>query len=193
VNKFITEYAKDVGGWQVWQQQYRYGVIVVLPPDPPLSEVNQLRAKYDPHGYAICSAHISLTIQMANAVNDADWMELQNIAAGIKQFTVKYGPVFNVLPAAPGVMLKIEPKEIFQKVLAVIESAAVFKGAPPRPFPFYPHMTIAEYIDAAQTKILTEQLEDAAPQGTFRCTHLSYIVPDASFHFMERARLMLKV
>jgi 2'-5' RNA ligase len=187
----ITEYVKEMRGWPDWQKQYRYGVIVILPPDPPLTEVNKLKVKYDPRGSAICGAHISLTVQLAGGVSDTDWMELQKIAAGIQPFTIKYGPVFNVLPAAPGVVLKIEPKDVLEKTLAAIETAAVFQGSPRRLFSFSPHITIAEYVDAEQTKILTEQLKDIAPKGSFSCTHLSYIVPDESFHFTERGRLEL--
>jgi hypothetical protein len=181
--QMITKYVKDVNRWLNWQQEYRYGVIVILPPDPPLSEVNKLRAKHDPRGYAIIGAHISLTVQLSKGVDKADWRELKSIAAGVEPLTIRYGPVFNVLPTAPGVILAIEPKAELAKIIASVETAAVFKFAPSRPFPFLPHMTIAEYVDAEQTKILTAQLKDIVPQGSFRCTYLSYIVPDESFHF----------
>jgi hypothetical protein len=192
MDKLITDYIQDISGWETWQKEYRYGVLSVLPPDPPLAEVNKLKVKYDPRGYAICGAHISLTVPLMKGVDGRGWAELQSITGNLKPFTVKYGPVFNVLPAAPGVMLKIEPKEALEKAIAAVETAAAFQGSPRRPFSFYPHMTIAEYVNAAQTKILTEQLKNTAPQGSFECNFLSYIVPDKDFHFTERGQLELK-
>jgi hypothetical protein len=187
----ITRYVQNYHWWRPWQQGSRFGYILILPPAPVAKKVDALKKIYDPLGFHICGAHISLTVPLTRGVDAADWQELEAIAAGLKPIEIKYGPVFNVLPNAHGVMLAIEPKAELGKVVAALETAAVFKDAPPRPFTFYPHLTIAEYVDAGQTLVLTEQLKDTAPHGSFRCTHLSYLVPDDSFHFTQRARLKL--
>lgn len=188
----ITDYALNMKGWQDWQKEYRYGVILIIPPDPPLSEVNKLREKCDPAGYAILGAHISLTLQIARGVAEDDWKELKKIAARIKPVTITYGPLSNFLPVSPGVFLTIEPKGALEQILVAVEKAAVFKGAPPRRFPFLPHMTIAEFNQTPEkTRDLTARLKDTAPQGSFFCNYLSYAAPDESFHFTERARLEL--
>lgn len=44
----ITDYVDDVSHWERWQLKYRYGVLLIFPPDPPLSQVNALRTQYDP-------------------------------------------------------------------------------------------------------------------------------------------------
>ena len=97
----------------------------------------------------------------------------------------------NCLPAAPGVVLTIEPQDRLARRLAALEQAACFSGAPPRPCPFSAHMTIAELVSVEQTNELMEELRDDAPSGSFQCRHVSYAVSDARFRFTERARLAL--
>lgn len=41
-------YVEDINGWEKWQQKYRYGVLLIFPPEPVMSQVNELRRKYDP-------------------------------------------------------------------------------------------------------------------------------------------------
>jgi 2'-5' RNA ligase len=186
----LTSYAADMSRWEDWQREYKYGVILIIPPDPPYSKMETLRRTYDPKGQAICGPHISVTVPIPRALSDANWYELKSIAAGIKPFTVKYGPLINYLPH-PGVCLAIEPLDVLDELRTTLESAAAFKGAPPRRYPFSPHMTIAEYITVDETTDLMVKLKDSAPSGSFFCTSLSYVVPDNYFHFTERWRFDL--
>ncbi len=184
----MTDYAADITQWEDWQREYRYGVLLILPPDPPTTQVNALRAIYDPRGQAICDTHISLTVPLPRPMEDAHWGELQSIASNIEPFTIHYGPLTNYLPH-PGVCLAIEPQAELDALRAALEAASLFAGAPDRRYPFSAHMTIAEFISAERTETLMDELRDVAPEGSFRCTGVSYTVPDDAFHFSECARL----
>jgi len=186
----ITEYVADVSSWKPWQQEYRFGVILVVPPEPPLSEVNALRERYAWSQSGECDAHISLTVPVPRALSTAHWRELEAIAAGIEPFTVRYGPLMNYLPH-PGVCLGIEPQAALDKLRIAIESASCFADAKPRRYPFSAHMTIAEMISVEQTHEIMEELTTEAPQGTFLCEDVRYLVPDAEFRFVERGRLAM--
>jgi 2'-5' RNA ligase len=191
----ITDYVQDIGGWQEWQKEYRYGVILILPSDPPRQQLNELRAEYDPIGQAICDAHITLTVPLMREAWENDWAELKRIAAEVKPVKVNYGPLSSFLPEYPCIYLEIEPKEKLRDIYSAVESVAVFAGAPPRRYPFVPHMTITEFVGMEQSaetaKELLKNLKDTAPTGYFLCTGLSYMVPDEEFHFTERGRLKL--
>jgi hypothetical protein len=186
----IINYATDILRWKDWQKPYKYGGILIIPPDPPFSKIEALRGKYDPVAQAICGAHISVTVPLPRPLSKANLFELKSITSGIKPFTVKYGPLINFLPA-PGVYLAIEPRDALDNLRAALESAAVFKGAIPREHPFLPHLTIAEFIGEDDTKELMVKLKDVAPSGSFLCTSVSYCVPDKNFHFTERGRFDL--
>ncbi|WP_282935260.1 2'-5' RNA ligase family protein [Paenibacillus sp. RC67] len=118
------------------------------------------------------------------------WKELEDIASQFKSFSILYGPLKNYLPH-PGVCLAIEPQEQLDKLRSSLESATAFEGAKKRKYPFSAHLTLAEFIDVERTKELMIELSDSIPQGYFDCTAVSYAVPDESFRFIERARLVL--
>ena len=180
----------DMSGWLDWQKVYRFGVILIFPPDPPAGEVNRLREIHDPQGQSYCEAHISLTVPLPRPVDDFHLDELKLLASGFTPITIHYGPLSNYLPA-PGVVLTIVPKDILGSLVTTLESASVFENAAPRPYQFSPHLTISEFIDAERTSELMVELQDKTPEGEFICDCVSYAVPDENFHFTERVRLAL--
>ncbi|UCD09427.1 MAG: 2'-5' RNA ligase family protein [Dehalococcoidales bacterium] len=186
----ITEYAMNMNGWEDWQKAYRFGVILIFPPDPPAGEVNRLRKIHDPLGQYYCKAHISLTVPLPRPVDDFHFEELKLLASMFSPFTIQYGPLSNYLPA-PGVVLAIEPKDILGSLVSTLESASIFENAAPRPYPFSPHLTISEFIDVERTDELMVELQGKTPKGEFLCDCVSYAVPDENFYFTERARLEL--
>jgi hypothetical protein len=186
----ITRYESDVSHWEDWEKKYRFGVLLIFPPDPLRMQVNGLRARYDPRSQAICDAHISLTVPLPGPLTEIHWRELERIASCFALFPVRYGPLMNYLPH-PGVCLAIEPQAELDRLRMALEGGSAFAGAPARRYPFSAHMTIAEFITVAQTEALMVQLEEMAPIGVFVCTAVSYAVPDADFHFTERRRLAL--
>ena len=186
----VTDYVADISHWKAWQQQYRFGVLLIFPPDPPATQVNNLRSEHDPQGQSICQAHISLTIPLPRPLNSAHWSELQSITSDIEPFSIHYGPLMNYLPH-PGVVLVIEPQDELDRLRATLETASVFEGAPARKYPFSAHMTIAEFISLERTEELMGELQGLTPEGDFLCDSVSYAVPDRSFHFTERAKLDL--
>ena len=177
----------EASQWENWRRGYRFGVVLIYPPEPLRSIVNALRQQYDPKSQAICDAHISLTVPLPRGVDEDDSQELETIAAAHRAFAIQYGPLRHYLPA-PGVCLRIEPGQHLDQLRRSLESASCFKGAPSRPYPFSPHMTIAEYITVDRTHELMRALERSVPEGEFLCSGVSLAVPDARFHFDERHR-----
>ena len=147
----ITHYEEDIQTWEPWQREYRYGVVLIFPPDPPRAEVNALRAKHDPWSHATCEAHISLTIPLPRPLTADLFQELQAIAREFQPFPIQYGPLMNYLPH-PGVVLTIEPQDQLDRLRAALEAAPAFEGAPPRRYPFSAHMTIAEFISVSRPR-----------------------------------------
>ena len=180
----------DMREWKPWQRSYRHGVLLIVPPDPPLAQVDSLRARYAWSQSSECPAHISLTVPLPRPLDAEDWAELASIMADLDPFTVHYGPLTHYLPH-PGVVLRIEPQVSLDHLRAALESASCFTGAEPRRHPFSAHMTIAEMISEEQTLKIISELEGQTPQGSFLCESVSHMVPDAQFRFAERARLTL--
>jgi 2'-5' RNA ligase len=184
-------YTSNHSRWVLpWQLEYRFGIILVVPPEPVFSQVNALRAAHDPKSQSFCDAHISLSVPLPMPMSEVHWDQLTAIAARIPSFTVEYGPLEHYLPF-PGVCLQIQPQATLDQTRIAIESTPVFSGASPRKYSYNAHMTIAEFITVEQTLPLMELLASSSPKGRFTCRHLSYMIPDESFRFIERARLPL--
>ena len=186
----ITEYADTMNHWKDWHYEYRFGVLLLFPPEPLRSIVNHLRSQHDPESQSYCDAHISLTVPAVAPVTQAQWAELKGIASEIEPFEISYGPLKHYLPH-PGVCLAIEPFEALDALRVALEAVAPFSEAPARRYPFSPHMTIAEFITVDRTQSLMDELAQVAPSGRYLCRSVSYAVPDESFHFSERRRLEL--
>ncbi len=57
----MFDYANDIEHWEDWQRDYRYGVILILPPSELAAEIDSLREQHDPKSHAISPAHISVS------------------------------------------------------------------------------------------------------------------------------------
>jgi 2'-5' RNA ligase len=188
----MFHFAKVMANWLEWQKAYRFGVLLVLPPSPVREEINVLRAKYDPRSHAAAEAHISLTVPFPKEPDDALWKELENVACGFAPLTIHYGPLVSFLPK-PGVALHIEPQAKLNHLRRALESCEMFRGARERVHPFWAHMTIAEFVMIEDTEELLREIGgDRAPVGTFACDHLSYLLPDEDFRFIEHRTLALR-
>ena len=185
-----ARYASTMDGWKAWQKGYRFGILLLIPPEPLRSRVNALRAAHDPVSAAAIDAHVSLTVPLPRAPTEERWAELETLAGGVASFTVTYGPARR-FPSSSVVFLDIEPKHVLAELVATLESASLFEEAGPRQYPFTPHMTIAEFIPPDRTEPLLKQLEGTAPMGTFECAEVCLSVPDEAFRFSTQGRLAL--
>jgi 2'-5' RNA ligase superfamily len=109
-----------------WQKAYRFGVLLVLPPEPVRTEINALRAIYDPVSHAGAEAHISLTVPFPTEPSDRAWLELERIASGFYPFTIRYGPLVPFLPK-PGAALDVEPQANSIACAAPLRRARYFR------------------------------------------------------------------
>lgn len=186
----ITSYAEAYASWDEWQKAYRFGVLLIFPPEGLRTAVNRLRARFDPRSQAYCDAHISVTVPLPHPLSEQDWKSLEQIAGGIEPFELEVGPLEHFLPH-PGVVLAVRPFEPLEALRSALESSSPFGRAQPRRWPYRPHMTIAEFISRDRTLELMGMLENRAPSGAFLCDSVTYAVPDDAFHFTGRRVLTL--
>jgi len=182
--QLITQYANEQLWEQEWQKEYKYGVILFIPPEPIFSTVNQLREKYDKFSANGCCAHISLTMPLKNPLTIEGINEIKRKLLDFKKFEVHYGPFINFLPVAKGVVLEIKEQKKFEELYKTIESAEWIEFYD-RKWPFKAHMTIAEFISNEDTLALTENLNKNAMYGSFTCNKVVYMVPNQDMVFQK--------
>ncbi len=189
--KPITTYADEQNWVEEWKKEYKYGVILILPPEPHYSKVTEIRNKYAwAQSCCECGAHISLSVQIPRPVTGAHIAELKGKLANKKPFTVKYGPVVDK-PFYQGVMLDIHPQDTLKSLQETVESTSLFEGAKERKHPYWAHMTIAERATWEQTFKMIDEVKELPLSGQFRLEYLSYVVPDNNYIITERERIYL--
>jgi hypothetical protein len=179
-------YAQDMHAWKAWMKEYRYGIILIIPPDPHKMLVSALRNSYAWSQSSQCDAHISLTVPIPRPVEPRHLEEITDRLAHFAPFSIAYGPIIRE-PKHPGVVLDIAPQAEIERLLHVVEEASLFDGAIARKWPFYAHMTIAEMLTMEQTHEILAELSGLNLSGQFCVDRLAYIVPDDDFAFTTRA------
>jgi len=186
----MIAYTTNTSKWEDWQRDYRLGLILIMPPEEVLRQINPLRARYDPYAFAICPAHISvsdpLLCEMTPEVED----EIRNILTKVQPFTIYFDELY-ASPDYSGVIYPIQPREPIDALKAALHTASAFSEEIYSRRYIPPHMTIAEFISIEDGLKLCAQLQDSAPHGSFVCDRLEFIIPDDNFHFQNKLTFFL--
>lgn len=186
----MITYATDTSTWEDWQRDYRWGIILILPPPEVSKEINPLRARYDPRSAAVCPAHISLSDPLNREMCPALASEIRGVLTDVRPFTLFYDKLYTSTRHA-GVAYCITPQEPIERLKDVLHETSGFACEAHRRRHIAPHMTIAEFISIDESLQLCARLQDTAPSGSFLCDRLEFLVPDESFRFRRRMTFSL--
>jgi hypothetical protein len=180
----------DTSSWEPWQHDYRFGVVLVMPPPHVASPIDALRQAYDRKSHAICSAHISVSDPLRRPMSDDAQKEIQELLRTVEPFAVHYDrPTASA--RRPGVAYPVSPRDRFDELKRIIHQASVFEGVAYGRRDIPAHMTIAEFVTIEDSLRICAGLIDRAPRGSFWCDRLEHVVPDATFRFQRRGTFFL--
>jgi 2'-5' RNA ligase len=169
--------------WEEWQKPYRYGALVIWPPEEVRRTVNAQRTAYDPVSQSYCEAHITITPPLLRELTDQEWATIDGIIGQQPAFEIQYGPLNSFLPY-PCIWYEIEPREILRRLHYALLETGYFKVDPDDTREYIPHMTITEGLAGPEVdERLLESLREESENGTFLCSALAHIVPDDKFCF----------
>lgn len=180
----MTAYAEEMLVWDDWQRDYRFGVLLILPPTEIAQQIDALRAKYDPKSHAICTAHISVSDPLSKKMTHDLQDEIQGVLNTIGPFELYYDAPRASTEYA-GVFHPIRPQEPIDELKRALHNSSAFHGSMHERRDIPPHMSIAEFISIEESLKLCDTIKDEAPVGAFRCEELSYVVPDEKFRFRK--------
>lgn len=186
----MNAFLKDTSHWEDWQQDYRLGLILIMPPPEVSQQIDALKAQYDPQSFAYCSTHISVSDPLRRELTPELEAEIRSILNGINPFMLYYDKPHASTEQA-GVAYPIRPQEPIDNLKQALHAAAAFAGEAYQRRYLPAHMTIAEFISIEDSQKLCAHLQDSAPSGSFLCDRLEFIVPDEKFHFQNRGTFFL--
>jgi 2'-5' RNA ligase len=178
--------------WANWQESFRHGVLVIVPPARVRRTVDGLRAEYDPTSHSYFGTHITLTQPLVRQPREDDWARLVQTAAGFDAFRIEYGPLGSFLPY-PCIWFRISPKERVLAIRQAFHDGGLFDLGLPHTNDFVPHMTITEGSSSRKVdEGLLAELRGRSVGGFFTCREIAYIIPDSRFRFAVRRTLKLR-
>jgi 2'-5' RNA ligase len=177
--------------WDDWQKPYKFGTLVIWPPDELREIVNLQRERIDPVSWSYCETHISVTQPLRSFLDDEGWDRLKIIISSIGSFEISYGPLNTFLPY-PCIWYEIKPAEKVLKLRNVLHQTGYFNLDMKHPQNFIPHMTITEGLSGPKVdENLFHMLQRESGNGSFLCEGILYIVPDNDFRFQVKRFLPL--
>ncbi|MGH1362171.1 MAG: 2'-5' RNA ligase family protein [Calditrichia bacterium] len=180
----------NISHWQDWQLDYRFGVILILPPDDLAKPINELRAAYDPQSAAICPAHISVSDPLQEEMTDSFRKEIVIILQNIEPFELHYDKPQASTKRA-GVAYPITPQKPIDELKKALHRAKIFGDDEFQRGHIPAHMTIAEFISIEDSLRICAELHDTAPSGSFLCDRLELMIPDERFCFQRQETFYL--
>lgn len=180
----MPHYVSDISAWEDWQRDYRYGVILILPPKGLSEPINKLRAKYDPQSAAICPAHISVSDPLKGELTNEVREDIKGLLRDVKPFELSFGKP-QASPNRPGVAYPILSQGPIDALKNSIHQLAIFGATAYQRRHIPAHMTIAEFITIEEGLKIAEELHDVAPSGSFLCNRLELMIPDEQFRFQR--------
>ena len=180
----MVTYVTDTSKWEKWQNDYRLGLILIMPPPEVSRLINPLRSKYDPKAFYSCPTHISISDPLRREMTQELDDEITGILSTIASFTLHYDK-----PKASrhhaGVAYPITPQKPIDELKRRLHQAAIFEGKVYERRDIPAHMTIAEFVTIAESWQIFEEIQDIAPSGSFLCNQLEFIVPDINMQFQR--------
>ena len=187
----MINYVTDTSKWEQWQRDYRFGLILIMPPEEVSRQIDTLREKYDPYAFAIFPTHISLSDPLRRELSPEYEKEIEEILSRIEPFALYYDKPYASTEYA-GVVYPIVPQQPIDLLKDVLHIAKVFEGKVYNRQHIPAHMTIAEFISIEGGLKLCATLQASAPSGSFLCDRLEFIVPDQDFHFQRIRTFLLR-
>jgi len=179
-----VNYVTDTSKWEKWQNDYRCGLILIMPPPEVSRLVDPLRSKYDPGAFYSCPTHISISdplrLEMTQELDD----EVTDILSRIDPFMLYYDKPIASRDHA-GVAYPIMPQEPIDDLKQKLHQATIFEGKVYGRRDIPAHMTIAEFVTIEESWRIWEDIKDIAPSGSFLCDQLELIVPDINMQFQK--------
>ncbi len=186
VSPATIRYADDTSGWADWQRDYRFGVLLILPPSDIARKLDRLRQRYDPASAEISPAHISVSRPLNAKLNDARCDEIRDVLAEVDPFEL----VFEKPHASPdyaGVSYPVHPQAAIDELKRAIHRASVFANGGHERDNIPAHITVAEFISIEESLDLARELEATSSRTEFTCDRLTLVVPDEQFRFHRTA------
>ena len=177
------------GGWSAWKSDYRYGALVIEPPEELAAILDPIREQFDPVSASRVGAHITVTPPFIGAPSPADEARVGSVVCGIPAMRLRLGTP-RQFGASSVIYLPVEDAGAIVRLRAVLLATGLFRLDLPHTTDFVPHLTISEF-GTTPTAALSAVIP--TPGATaFHVGAIAWIAPDEDFQFAVRRTFALQ-
>jgi len=176
------------GSWAMWQRDYRYGTLVIMPPPNLASTLDPIRERLDPASAAHIGVHITLTPPFAVAPSSADEERVRLAIRGVASMRLQLDRPTQ-FSGSSVIYLPVVPTQAFMKLREVLLATGLFRLDLPHSTDFVPHLTLSEF-GTAPVAVLGSEIPPPEAMA-FLVEAVAWVVPDEAFHFKVRRTFML--
>jgi 2'-5' RNA ligase len=170
-------------GWPTWQRAYRFGLLVIEPPQELGAILDPIRERLDPISAAGIGAHITVTPPFAAAPSPADEARVRAAVRSAASIRVHLGRPTR-FSGSSVVYLPVLPSHGLDELRTALLATGLFRLDLPHTRDFVPHLTLSEFGATPE-----EALRAKVPppdQMAFLVEGVAWAAPDEAFHFTRR-------
>jgi 2'-5' RNA ligase len=174
--------------WPTWQRDYRYGVLVIEPPQELASLLDPIRERLDPFSAGRYGAHVTVTPPLAAAPSSADEERVRTAVRGVASMKLQLGRPTR-FSGSSVVYLPVVPSEGVHQLRTALLATGLFRLDLPHTSDFVPHLTLSEFGTAPEEALVADVPQPDAM--AFLLEAVAWVVPDEAFHFTVRSAFHL--
>jgi 2'-5' RNA ligase len=175
-------------GWPAWQRAYRYGVLVIEPPQELASILDRIRERFDPVSARGFGAHITVTPPFAAAPTSADEERVRTAVRSSASVRLQLDRPTQ-FSGSSVVYLPVVPSQALDELRTVLLATGLFRLDLPHTTDFVPHLTLSEFGTAPAEALRADIPEPEAM--AFRLETVAWVIPDNAFRFTVRRTFLL--
>jgi 2'-5' RNA ligase len=176
------------GGWSAWKRDYRYGALVIEPPEELAAVLDPIRERFDPVSASRVGAHITVTPPFTGAPSPADEARVGSVVRGMPSMRLQLARP-RQFGGSSVIYLPIEDAGAIVRLRDVLLATGMFRLDLPHTTDFVPHLTISEF---GTTPAAALGAAIPAPGASaFFVREIAWVVPDEEFRFGVRRTFAL--
>ena len=175
-------------GWPDWKRDYRYGALVIEPPEELAAVLDPIREQFDPASAQQVGAHITVTPPFLRAPTAADEARVASCIRRVPSMRLQLGNPRR-FDGSSVVYLPVANAGAIIALREVLLATGLFRLDLLHTSDFIPHLTISEFGTLPEAALLTV----IPAQGTrpFDAEAITWLVPNEQFRFAARRTFAL--
>ena len=177
-------------GWADWKRDYRYGALVIEPPQELAAVLDPIREQWDPVSAQMVGAHITITPPFREAPTAVDEARVATCIRRLPSMRLQLGKPRR-FDGSSVIYLPVANADAILALRGALLDTGLFRLDMPHTSDFIPHLTISEF--GARPEAALRTVIPMVGETPFDATTVSWVVPNDRFQFAVHRTFALRI